>query len=356
MRVFKLRRSFSISLIYVTIFITALLFIPHARAEVYSAQEPGSELVQSGGADDDLTAEETEQLKVIVILLVVFAFIAMFGLIYVVKSHRELKNNYRIIETQRNEISEKNEALAFQNESLEELNIEKNNMLSVVAHDLKVPLGNIQGLVGLLLLEKDKLTKQQLDYLDIIKKVVIDGTNMVNNMLNVHKIESELQQMNLAKHDLIDIVNTVIRSHESLAATKNIVVELKDSPDELWINTDKQYFHQIISNLLSNAIKFSPENSTVSICFHDRDYSVLVSVCDEGPGISPEDQKRLFSGYQKITSNKTGEQASTGFGLAIVRRLVEKLDGKIKIESELDKGTTISVEFMIPSGESTGKG
>ena len=352
MRVSKLKRSFSISLISVAIFATALLYISEAQARTYSFQDSSSELLQTDPAGAVLTPEDTEQLQFIVILLVIFAFIAMFALIYVVKSHRELKNNYRTIEVQRNEISEKNEALAFQNESLEELNIEKNNMLSVVAHDLKVPLGNIQGLVGLLLLEKENFTAQQLEYLDIIKKVVVDGTNMVNNMLNVHKIESELQQMTLGRCNLIEIVTTVIKSHVSLAGTKNIAVGLKDSPDELWINTDKQYFHQMISNILSNAIKFSPENTTVDICFEDKENSVVVSVCDEGPGISQNDQKRMFSGYQKITTQKTGKEASTGFGLSIVRRLVEKLDGKIRVDSQLDEGTTISVEFIKqPSGE-----
>ena len=342
MRIHKLKRFLSISLIYVAIFLPALQFSSEAFAVSPEKMENITTLVVS----EAVAVDNGDQLKFIVILLVVFAFIAMFGLVYIFKSHRELKNNYRIIETQRNQIGEKNEALAFQNESLEELNIEKNNMLSVVAHDLKVPLGNVQGLIGLLLLDKDKFTKQQLEYLDIIKKVAIDGTNMVNNMLNVHKIESELQQMTLANHDLVEVVNTVIQSHEALAGTKNIDIEIGKGSESVSIRTDKQYFHQIISNILSNAIKFSPDNSSVKIRFEDKEHSVVVSVSDEGPGISQSDQKRLFSGYQKITTQKTGEETSTGFGLAIVRRLVEKLDGKIKVDSTLGSGTIISVEFM----------
>ena len=347
MRIPRLKGFLSISLIYVAIILPTLKFSAEAFAIAPEKLENIAELVVSDATVDD----SGDQLKYIVILLVIFAFVAMFGLIYVFKSHNELKNNYRIIETQRNQISEKNEALAFQNESLEELNIEKNNMLSVVAHDLKIPLGNIQGLVGLLLLDKDKFTVQQLEYLNIIKKVSIDGTGMVNNMLNVHKIESELQKMTLGNHDIVEVVKNVIKSHESLARMNNIDVKIKNSPGSLKIHTDKQYFHQVISNILSNAIKFSPENSTVIIKFENKEYSVVVSIIDTGSGISQTDQKRLFSGYQKITSDKTGEDASTGFGLAIVRRLVEKLDGKIRVDSEIDKGTTMSVEFIKSAGQ-----
>ena len=152
--------------------------------------------------------------------------------------------------------------------------------------------------------------------------------------------------MTLAKHNLVDIVQTVAKLHEPLASTRQIQIELKDADKEFIAETDKQYFHQIISNLLSNAVKFSPDGNMVYISFADSGNTITVSVIDEGVGISAGDQKRLFSGYQKITSQSTGEEQSTGFGLAIVSRLVEKLQGKIKVDSAPNKGTTISVEIQ----------
>ena len=187
--------------------------------------------------------------------------------------------------------------------------------------------------------------------MSIIKKVSQDALHMVNNMLNVHKIESELQQMTLGKHNLVDIVQTVVKLHEPLAATQQIQIEVVDGDKEYLAETDKQYFHQIISNILSNAVKFSPDGSLVEIIFVDSGKTITVSVKDDGPGISAGDQKRLFSGYQKITSQTTGEEQSTGFGLAIVSRLVEKLQGKIKVDSAPNEGTVISVEIQNNTAE-----
>lgn len=342
----KLSDLLRVSLIYLAVTLSVWTFIGPLSA-TGSAREPQDQTeVIDEVASSEVYLEDEADLKLIVVLLIAFAFLAIFGLIYVVKSHRALSSNFKLIEQQRNKISDQNEALAFQNESLEELNIEKNNMLSVVAHDLKTPLGNIQGLVGLLLLDKPNYTKEQQEYMSIIKKVSQDALHMVNNMLNVHKIESELQQMTLGKYNLVDIVQAVVKLHEPLAATQQIQIEVVDDDKEYLAETDKQYFHQIISNILSNAVKFSPDGSLVQISFGDSGNTITVSVKDDGPGISAGDQKRLFSGYQKITSQTTGEEQSTGFGLAIVSRLVEKLQGKIKVDSAPNEGTVISVEIQ----------
>ena len=154
----KLSDLLRVSLIYLAVTLSVWAFIGPLTA-TGSALEPQDRTeVIDEVASSEVYLEDADDLKLIVVLLIAFAFLAMFGLIYVVKSHRALSSNFKLIEQQRNKISDQNEALAFQNESLEELNIEKNNMLSVVAHDLNTPLGNIQGLVGLLLLDKPNYT------------------------------------------------------------------------------------------------------------------------------------------------------------------------------------------------------
>jgi len=290
--------------------------------------------------------EDLSNMKVIVLLLIAFAFVIMFGLLYVVKSHRELKHQYTIIEKQKNEISDKNSELAFINDSLEEMNIEKNNVLSVVAHDLKTPLGNIQGLIELVSIKKDNFTEEQISYLELIKKVSIDGIGMVNTMLDVHKIEAELKEMTLVKTNVLDVIEKVVKLHEPFSLTRKVEVKVNRANLDVDINTDAHYLRQIVSNLLSNAIKYTKEDSKVELDVVNKDNTIEIVISDEGKGIDPEHFKRLFAGYKNAKLNEEGK-SSPGFGLLITRRLVEKLQGKISVENKVaESGAIFKVELL----------
>ncbi len=290
--------------------------------------------------------EDLGNMRMVVLLLISFAFLIMFGLIYVVKSHRELKHQYTIIDKQKNEIAEKNEELAFSNDSLEEMNIEKNNVLSVVAHDLKTPLGNIQGLVELIKLNEENLNKDQAGYLTLITKVVSDGIGMVNNMLDVHKIEAELKEMVLVNTNVYDIIDKVVKLHEPSTLAKKVQLNIEIDNRDLDINTDAQYLRQILSNLVSNAIKYTSDESAVDIKVSENEKSIEISVSDNGKGISKDQMKRLFAGY-KIAGKSDDEKAAPGFGLLITRRLVDKLKGKISVENKVTgTGAVFVVELL----------
>jgi len=297
-------------------------------------------------AQNEEYLEDLSNMRMVVLLLIAFAFVIMFGLIYMVKSHRELKHQYTIIDKQKNEIAEKNEELAFSNDSLEEMNTEKNNVLSVVAHDLKTPLGNIQGLVELINLKKDKISEDQSDYLDLISKVVTDGIGMVNNMLDVHKIESELKEMLLIDTNVYDIIEKVIKLHEPSMMAKNVQVNVGIDNRDLQINTDAQYLRQIISNLFSNAVRHTPKETTVEIEVSENANFIEIAVSDNGNGISSDQMKRLFAGY-KVAENAGNDKVSPGFGLLITRRLVDKLKGKISVENKINgSGAIFKVELL----------
>jgi len=297
-------------------------------------------------AQNEEYLEDLSNMRMVVLLVIAFAFVIMFGLIYVVKSHRELKHQYTIIDKQKNEIAEKNEQLAFNNDSLEEMNIEKNNVLSVVAHDLKTPLGNIQGLIELMYLKKENLTKEQEEYLSLISKVSTDGISMVNNMLDVHKIEAELKEMVLINTNVYDIIEKVVKLHEPSMMAKNVQVNIDISDRELHINTDAQYLRQIISNLFSNAIKYTNKETTVDIKVSESDNFIEIAVSDHGNGIDSDQMKRLFAGY-KVAGSAENDKASPGFGLLITRRLVDKLKGKISVENKVaGSGAIFKVKLL----------
>ena len=283
--------------------------------------------------------------KMLVILLIACAFLAVFGLIFVVRAFRELKKQYKVIESQHDEIAEKNKELAFKNEALEELNMEKNNMISVVAHDLKAPLGNIEGLVELVKLNKDQLTKDQEEYLDMLKKVAKDTAEMVDIMLSVHRIESEQHQLALHEYSVNELIEKVVRLHEPALKLKNGRITINAAADSILLNTDKQYFQQIISTVVQNAVDFSPKNSEVKLSVSEDENYVSVVIQDSGPGISEEHIARIFGGYNTLEDG-SGQSKPTGIGLAIARRLLEKLHGRIDVSAELGKGCSFTVDFI----------
>ena len=287
---------------------------------------------------------DPQQLKLTVILLIVFAFVAIFGLTFVIRSYRELKKQYSIIELQHEEIALKNEELGAKNETLEEINMEKNNMISVVAHDMKAPLGNIQGLVELIKLNKEALTKEQLSYLELLKKVSGDTAEMIDVMLDVHRIESDLHKLSLHEYDIIEILEKVMRMHEPAAELKKVKFVFDPGVSSCMLNTDKQYLRQIVSNITQNAVDFAPKKSSIIFDLVESDKTVSISITDEGQGITESDQKRLFGGYKKM-SGEDGIERPSGIGLAIVYRLLEKLHGKIDVKSVFGHGTTITVEL-----------
>ena len=111
------------------------------------------------------------------------------------------------------------------------------------------------------------------------------------------------------------------------------------------MRADANYIDQVIENLLSNAIKFSPSNKNIYIHVSVTDTNALCEIRDEGPGLSEDDKKKLFSKYQKLSAKPTGNETSTGLGLSIVKKFVEAMNGEIWCESEIEKGASFFVKF-----------
>lgn len=132
---------------------------------------------------------------------------------------------------------------------------------------------------------------------------------------------------------------------ETQLKDKSIALSFHCNP-KITLNSDIALFKRIITNLISNAIKFSNSNTTVSVVVTVHNESeVKVSINDEGPGISQEDQKKLFNKFQKLSARPTGSELSTGLGLYIVKNLIEKLNGSVLVKSELGKGTQFVILF-----------
>lgn len=294
----------------------------------------------------NLQKEQIESLKMWIVISLIFAFLIIAATSFIIQSNRLLKKQNATILAQQEEINKINRDLAVQNENLREMNAEKNMVISYVSHDLLTPLVNIEGLIQLIHLRKHSLEEDQKEYLQKMINVVDSGKELIHSLLNINKIEQEIRSIELMEYDAVLLVDDVITGHQIIANDKKVKIQQNNEADKVIFKTDKQYFKQIISNILSNAIKFSEPGETVFTSVSDHHKKVQIMIIDKGPGLSEIDKDRIFLKYKQVSNRPTANEKSAGLGLAIAKQLVERLNGKIRVESTLNVGTTFIVEFL----------
>jgi len=300
--------------------------------------------IQSQTGEEELLAEQAEQiedLKMWIVAFLIVAFVIIVVMTIVIQSNRILRRQNTTIKSQQEEISRINNNLAIQVENLKELNSEKNSVISYVSHDLITPLSNIEGLVNLVSLKKENLSSEQEEYLKKMRDVVKNGKETIQSMLNINKIEQEFKGIDLMEHEAISLIEEVLLGYQYQMDEKKINVRKEYILESIILNTDKQYFKQIIGNLLSNAIINTPENEEVTISCDVVDGNVKIKINDKGEGLSEKDKERIFLKYTQ--SRGVGNQQ--GISLAIVKQLVDKLNAKIRVESKPGHGTQFILEF-----------
>ncbi len=234
--------------------------------------------------------------------------------------------------------------LAASHERLLHLNNEKNEFMGIAAHDLKNPLTIIAGNAELLRQtnDPDRVDK----YTNTIVSAATRMRNLINNLLNANAIEQGKFTSNLERCDLRALVEQSVENNQPAAVRKEIVFQVGTSPG-LWAKADRTATLQILDNLISNALKYSPPNTTVHVHTLPEADHTLVTVRDEGPGISESDQKRLFQKFMRLTARPTGGESSTGLGLAIAKRLAEAMSGSVQCHSALGSGATFTLRLPV---------
>jgi signal transduction histidine kinase len=232
------------------------------------------------------------------------------------------------------------------NKQLEDLNQEKLQLIGLVSHDLKGPFNRIFALVQLMNMSKDNLTEEQKEYLGKIQQISVDGLGMVRNLLDSRKLDESGIELRPASLDFAHVATSLVKHYQTVAEKKKIEIELKISGDTT-IRADKNYLSRMVENLLSNAVKFSPDNKKIDCELTRKKEMVEFYVKDEGPGISKEDQLKLFSRFQSLSAKPTAGESSTGLGLYITKSIAEKMRAEILCESELGKGTKFILRVPI---------
>jgi signal transduction histidine kinase len=250
----------------------------------------------------------------------------------------------------RDQLTQQNLDLAAANAELRRLDDLKSQFVSVAAHELRRPLSPIIGYVELLL-EEDvgPLGDEQREYLEIVQRGARRLVDVTNNLLDLTRIEAGRVELVLQPRSLPALVELVAAEWEPQLEAKAQRLTLRAPPGLPPVWCDETRAAQIISNLLDNASKYTPDGGSIGIgvASADEDGFVQLFVTDNGVGISPEDQGKLFSRFFRAGSASLTGAGGAGLGLYITRSLVELHGGRIWFESEPDQGSTFHVTFPV---------
>ena len=232
------------------------------------------------------------------------------------------------------------------NNKLIEINNEKNNLIRILSHDLRAPINNIKGLTMIHQLDhQDHFSEAENETLNLIKRESDRLLSMISKILNVESLDSEKSAPPMERVCINMIAEEVVTGFLNTAKAKNIKVKSHLFDKQYYILGDQIHLHQVIENLMSNAIKFSKPNKKIEIGLIDKGKKIQLYVRDQGPGLTADDQIKVFKKFQKLSAKPTGNEESTGLGLSIVKKYVEEMNGKIWNESTYGEGTTFYIEF-----------
>lgn len=257
-----------------------------------------------------------------------------------VKNHLELKFS--------------KDKIISQKQKLTELNEEINALLRITAHDLKNP---IQGIIGLLDIIKMMADSDNLDK-DSIQDIINSATGsaeqantIITDILDLNRINRGEVMKNTDNINLKELAGVLYQNNKFKALKKDISFMFSEFQDEIHIITDYDKLYRILDNLISNAVKFTESGKKIHFrCIVDSNSKkVLFEISDEGPGISEEDQKKLFKRYAKLTNNPTGDETSSGLGLSIVKEFSEMLGFNVTYKTQIGKGSTFILSIPLKS-------
>ncbi len=228
-------------------------------------------------------------------------------------------------------------------EKLKEAMELKSQFVSTVSHELRTPLANMKEAIGIVLDgEAGEINDEQRNFLDIAKRNVDRLARLINDVLDFQKLEAGRMKLNMQANDINKIVEEVHETMDLSTKEKGVdfSIELDDNLPKASFDKDK--IIQVLTNLVSNAIKFTPKKGQVSVAVRCRNEELVICVSDTGMGIPKEALPKIFGRFYRV--HRPGKQIQgTGLGLAIVKKIVMMHDGRIEVESEVDRGTTFTV-------------
>lgn len=292
-----------------------------------------------------------EQLIIVTIVVLVLSFIISYfisnyissPIIKMNKSAKELaKGNFDVKFDTNSNISEINElstTLNYTSSELSRTDELRRDLMANVSHDLKTPLTMIKAYAEMSVdLHANSKTKRKNDM-----KVIVDEvdrlTILVNDILTLSKMQSNIDSLEYEEFDLIKLIDDIIEKYSVLKETEDYVLEFTHSHKKILINADKKKIEQVIYNLVNNAINYTGDDKKVIINTFKHDYGILVQVVDSGKGIKSEDLPYIWDRYYKNKKKHKRNLVGTGLGLSIVKNILKMHGYEHGVDSKLDKGS-----------------
>jgi len=252
---------------------------------------------------------------------------------------REFETNQRLQQTK--------SSLEQAYDQLQELDQLKTEFFANVSHELRTPLTLSLGPLESLL--KAERTPDQERHLKALHRNQLRLLRLINQLLDVAKVESGRNRAEYSRQDLVGLVRSVVTEVENAARAKGLEIELIAPLQPVWLYLDREKLEQAMLNLLSNAFKFTEEGGRIQVSVREEDDSARISVSDTGVGIARDKLHTIFDRFAQVDGSETRRYSGTGIGLALVKSHVELHGGTIDVESEQGKGTIFTIS--LPRGK-----
>lgn len=229
----------------------------------------------------------------------------------------------------------------------QEIERAKNDIISIVAHELRTPMTSIKGYTDLMLQgAMGTLTEGQQHFLSIVKSNVNRLSQLISDLLDITRIEAGSVKLELVPLQLAEIVPEVCEGVAEAVEERGLTLNVDVTTPLPIVRADRNRIIQVLVNLLSNAYRYTPPGGSIQVSVRPLGNTVLVQIADTGIGIAKEDQRKVFERFYRVDHDLVKKESGTGLGLSIVKSLIELHGGRLWLESELGRGSTFS--FALP--------
>ncbi|WP_340153756.1 ATP-binding protein [uncultured Marivirga sp.] len=311
-------------------------------------KEKEIQLEQLKNANLLIEKEKNTRVTYIIIAIVTTGLLAIIIILFYreQKVAKILSRKNKQIERQQQSIQNKNEQLSNRNLQLTNLNEEKNNLVKILAHDLRSPINQITGLLEILKVGNKNFKDDDLKIIHQAKDSAERLNHMITKILDFDALEGNRMKVIPEDINIKELLKSVKNDLKVSADNKKIKINY-NSQANISLKSDHLFLTQILENIVVNAIKFSERGTDIFVDAQRKKGNIIFSVRDEGPGLTDEDKSMIFKKFQKLSAQPTGGENSTGLGLSIVKKYVDLLNGEVWVESEEHKGSTFYVALPI---------